>query len=90
MSHVEKVLCENENCEKWLARVEAGILYIRCARCGKYREVELTEFLRYLEEWLAELRGLLNADLKLPIPVAPVSSVSPGDDSAQPNLKVFG
>ncbi|MHC4088689.1 MAG: hypothetical protein ACYSVY_00145 [Planctomycetota bacterium] len=48
-----KVRCD---CNRWLARVEDGGLYIRCSRCGEDHRIELTELMVELEGWLRSIK----------------------------------
>lgn len=45
-ANVKKIECGH--CEKWLARVELGVLYVRCPRCGEYEQVVVGDLLQEL------------------------------------------
>jgi len=44
-----------ETCDRWLARVENGILYLRCPGCRGYHEEPLLNFLEDMRKLLDEI-----------------------------------
>lgn len=61
MARIRKIVCENDyrgrECGKWLARVEHGMLFIKCPRCGGYQQEPLSNFLGDVNEELARVEA---------------------------------